>query len=217
MRDDLKALLGQSSLPESLLGDLQAVLEDEQEEENLSIKRGDRGTDKIPSSFFDEEEEEEDEEGGEQKKNEGPLELPHKKRKKETRAAMNDLMGPDVDEIAAVANKRQKPKKKAVKRKKKSLLTPAQDAQMQEATNAYIDGKFKQAVTILLNLIKEAPKVFALPPLSLSPHTLTLSVPPPLSLNFFFFFSLTLCLCPCLSLSLSHFSPSIFPSDQLGF
>lgn len=163
-------LLDDSGLPESLLGDLSAILQEEREEERLSAKRGDRGTEKKKSRVedeeddlfgedFGEEEADDNETAGGKKGKPAVREAPNKKRKKDQRSALNELLGPDADEIAAVASARKPSKPKAKTKKKISGLTPAQETLMQQATNAYIDGKFKQAVALLLGLIKEAPKV----------------------------------------------------------
>merc|ERR1740117_339878 len=49
-------------------------------------------------------------------------------------------------------------KKKKGTRKKKKTLTPSQEKRMEEGNNMYIDGRFEEAKTLLLGLIKEAPR-----------------------------------------------------------
>lgn len=138
----LKGLMGLSGLPDSLLGGLnlnEMAGEEMKEAEQCELDMEDMNMDM------------EDEAAAARAEN------PNSKRKRANRSALNDLMGADADEIAGLIKKRTAPRKRRKKRKSQTL-TPALSKLLDEATECYIDGKLEQAVGLLLDIIKQAPK-----------------------------------------------------------
>lgn len=78
-------------------------------------------------------------------------------RKRKNRSALNDVMGADLEEINNLIRK-PAPKKKRKRIRGPKELSPALATKIKDAMNHFIDGDYGSALSLSLEVIKEAPR-----------------------------------------------------------